>query len=175
MAKEKEPNKISFVKSKKTEKPQQDEPEKKDGRGGYREGSGRPETELTAEQWGIVKGVCHVLGTQEEAAHAIGIHRETLQKCITEVHGMTWEQFYSVHKTVGTLSLRRAQYKMAVGQDANKDTGAVEIAPNPTMAIWLGKQHLDQKDKHEIGFDPNQPAVFKLKMGKDLSTPKSKE
>jgi len=40
-------------------------------------------------------------------------------------------------REVGKSSLRRAQFTKA-------------LAGNPTMLIWLGKQHLEQQDRHEV-------------------------
>jgi hypothetical protein len=45
-------------------------------------------------------------------------------------------------------SLKRKQYDLAVNQQ------------NPTMLIWLGKQHLGQKDKNEHS-GPNNEPLFK--------------
>jgi hypothetical protein len=49
------------------------------------------------------------------------------------------KKFMAIHKKgmeKGKMSLRRKQYQMS--------------EKNPTMAIWLGKQYLNQKDKQEI-------------------------
>ena len=40
-------------------------------------------------------------------------------------------------REMGKISLRRAQFEKAIGG-------------NVVMQIWLGKQHLDQRDKQEI-------------------------
>lgn len=49
----------------------------------------------------------------------------------------------------GKATLRRRQWQLA-------------MAGNPTMLIWLGKQMLDQRDKHEHSGDPERPVVTEV-------------
>jgi hypothetical protein len=54
----------------------------------------------------------------------------------------------------GHASFRRAQYLTAIGKppvmNAAGDVVVPGMPPNPTMLIWMGKQHLDQKDKSDV-------------------------
>lgn len=34
------------------------------------------------------------------------------------------------------------------------------LAGSDTMLIWLGKQYLDQRDKQDVGSDPERPLLF---------------
>lgn len=121
-------------------------------RGGKREGAG-PKPKII--NWKTVKNLCHILATKAEICAILEIDEKTLTGAILREHGATWEQFFSRHSSMGKTSLRRQQYRLA-------------MKGNATMLIWLGKQALDQKDRAELGFDPNRPIRFKLKMGKQL-------
>lgn len=70
--------------------------------------------------------------TQKEAAAVLGVHQETLRRFFAreEKAKTAWQDGIET----GKVSLRRNQYKMSEN--------------NPTMAIWLGKQWLDQTDKN---------------------------
>lgn len=105
--------------------------------------------------------LCGVFCTEAEICSILDISVETLDRRIKEKYGHEYN-FRSIYKrfTAGAKSsLRREQYRVA-------------MKGNERMLIWLGKQHLDQKDKNELGFDPNRPAVFKLNMGKTLDPEK---
>ena len=88
---------------------------------------GRPKKPI---DYKTVKALAGVMATMEEIASALEISVRTLQRD---------EEFCRVYK-IGLdnakLSLRRNQFKMSVR--------------NPTMAIWLGKQYLNQTDKQDI-------------------------
>lgn len=62
-------------------------------------------------------------------------------------------------------NLRSAQIKKALGhyvEKTDKD-GTIEVyqtPPDTTMLIWMGKQYLEQRDKHEIAGDAERPVVF---------------
>lgn len=64
--------------------------------------------------------------TQQEIASFLGCSVDTLQR------DETFCGIYKKGMENGKMSLRRMQYKLA--------------EKNPTMAIWLGKQYLGQKD-----------------------------
>lgn len=69
----------------------------------------------------------------KEAGAVLGVHQDTLSAFL-HLHKKAMEA-WEFGKETGKASLRRNQYKMA--------------ETNPTMAIWLGKQMLDQSDKSE--------------------------
>ena len=66
--------------------------------------------------------------TYEEIADCVGTSVTTLQK--------RFKNLIEKGKAEGKKSLRRAQFEKAIGG-------------NVAMQIWLGKQHLDQRDKIE--------------------------
>ena len=88
---------------------------------------GRPKIELDYE---LIEKLAGIMCTQEEIASFIGCSVDTLQRD---------ETFCGIYKKgldAGKMSLRRKQWRLA-------DT-------NATMALWLGKQYLGQRDILEV-------------------------
>ena len=88
---------------------------------------GRPKKKIDYQ---TVEKLSSIMCTQEEISSYLEISVRTLQRD---------EEFCRVYKKgldKGKMSIRRQQYKMV-------ESG------NPTMAIWLGKQYLGQRDKQE--------------------------
>ena len=93
---------------------------------GSKNPGGRPKCDIDYVE---VEKLAKIMCTQEEIAAHLDIHVATLLRD---------EKFCEVYKKGienGKSSLRRKQYLMSES--------------NPTMAIWLGKQYLNQKDKTE--------------------------
>lgn len=81
----------------------------------------------------MVEKLANIQCTQQEIASFLGCSVDTLQRD---------EKFCGIYKKGqenGKMSLRRIQYKLA--------------EKNPTMAIWLGKQYLHQRDNIEVEHD----------------------
>ena len=105
-------------------KPQGDVPPEKDV-------GGRPcALECTDETLKQISSLSRMQCSQKEAAAVMGVHRETFAKFLDR-HQRARDAWEDGQET-GRVSLRRYQYKMA--------------EHNPTMAIWLGKNWLGQKD-----------------------------
>ncbi len=93
---------------------------------------GRPKKIIDYEN---VERLASIMCTQEEIASFLDLSVRTLQRD---------KEFCRVYKKgldKGKMSLRRKQFLMS--------------ETNPTMAIWLGKQYLDQRDKKDIEMDAN--------------------
>lgn len=87
----------------------------------------RPKKEI---DYTAVEKLANIQCTQEEIASFLELSVRTLQRD---------EEFCRIYKKGqdnGKMSLRRMQYKLA--------------DKNPTMAIWLGKQYLKQRDNIEV-------------------------
>jgi len=80
--------------------------------------------------------------THEEAAAFLEVSRKTFSEFLR--NNKKAEEAFEAGKGQGRLNLRRQQMKAA-------ENG------NSTMLVWLGKQLLDQKDKHQHGGDPENP------------------
>lgn len=80
----------------------------------------------------LLEAQCH--GT--EIAAYFGIHEDTLYKRVQDKYSMGFSAYSQQKKARGKAALKLAQWENA------KDG-------NTPMQIWLGKNHLDQKDKVE--------------------------
>ena len=92
--------------------------------------AGRPKKQINYD---MVEKLANIQCTQEEIANFLELSVRTLQRD---------EEFCRIYKKGqdnGKMSLRRIQYKLA--------------EKNPTMAIWLGKQYLRQRDNIEVEHD----------------------
>jgi hypothetical protein len=99
---------------------------------------GRPEFVLSPEEYEKLIAMIRIQCTQEEICGIYGgIDHKTLNKAIKAHGGVGFSHLYKKHSDEGKASLRRSQWKAA--QDGN-----------PTMLVWLGKQMLGQRDKHDI-------------------------
>lgn len=107
---------------------------------------GRPRNEYTPDQERAVEQAARVNCTYEEIADISGIPIGTLHRHF----GTTIERIRNDSKE----SLRRAQFKAA-------------IEGNPTMLIWLGKQWLKQKDKHEYSGPDEGPIAVSVSKDED--------
>ena len=100
---------------------------------------GRPKKELDYE---LIDRLASIQCTQEEIASFLSVSVRTLQRD---------EEFCRIYKKGidnGKMSLRRKQWKLA--------------DKNPTMAIWLGKQYLGQKDVIEENHNLNNGILDEL-------------
>ena len=89
--------------------------------------TGRPKKNIDYE---MVEKLASIMATQEGIASFLDISVRTLLRD---------EHFCHIYKKGlegGKMSLRRQQFKLS--------------ETNPTMAIWLGKQYLNQTDKQDI-------------------------
>ena len=86
--------------------------------------------------WPTVDKLCQLQCTGEEIASVLGCSYDTLERRVKEEHTMKCAEYIRQKAMGGRASLRRKQWAAA-------DKG------NVTMLIWLGKQYLGQKDKHE--------------------------
>lgn len=102
---------------------------------------GRPKVDV---DWETLNELCNIQCTGVECASVLGIHYDTLNEKIKEKGYPGFPEYLKVHGGSGKASLRRAQWKSALGGNA-------------PMMIWLGKQYLDQTDK-PIEEDQNEKA-----------------
>jgi hypothetical protein len=93
---------------------------------------GRPRIEVN---WEIFETACKLMATKEEILNLLNIKEMTLDRRIKEKYQDTFEGVLKKLSGNTKLSLRRFQFQLA--------------EKNVAMAIWLGKQYLDQKDTIE--------------------------
>ena len=132
-----------------TSKPSEQKPRGK--RGGARPGAGRPKEifKLNADEKTLqtVEGLGKIQATTKEAAAVLGVSEVTFIDFMKR--DKKARETFEYAKESGKTSLRRAQFKTA-------------LEGNATMLIWLGKQMLDQKDKHEHAGDPLNPIQHRV-------------
>lgn len=106
--------------------------------------AGRPEIEWGDKEFKQFETLCNMQCTQEEICSVMGVTDKTLMRLLKERYKdefaegekIDFSEIFKKHSGSGKASLRRLQFKIAEGGNA-------------TMAIFLGKQYLGQKDQIE--------------------------
>ena len=113
--------------------------------------AGRPKVVWSRKDCETFKALCAQFNTEEDICAVMGVNSDTLLRLINEhlYEEITGHKRRGTAKKVyfsdafkkfsanGRMSLRREQYRLAMGGDR-------------TMLIWLGKQHLGQRDEVEV-------------------------
>lgn len=94
---------------------------------------GRPEKPIDQK---VFEGLCAIQCTEEEIADAFDVSIDTIARWCKKTYGMTFAEVFSQKRGKGRISLRRSQFKLA--------------EKNATMAIFLGKQYLGQRDNVDV-------------------------
>lgn len=81
----------------------------------------------------IFENACELQCTQAEIARLFGCSVDTIERWCRRVYDESFAELYNKLAEGGKMSLRRNQMKLS--------------ETNATMAIWLGKQWLGQRDK----------------------------
>ena len=85
------------------------------------------------------ENLCGLQCTINEVCDFFDVEDDTLNSWCKKTYGTTFSEVFKRKRGKGQISLRRMQWKLA--------------EKNPTMAIFLGKQYLGQKDKIEYTDD----------------------
>jgi hypothetical protein len=110
--------------------------------------AGRPRKEIN---WTLFEDLCNLQCTQSEICSVLHIHDETLRIRVKERYEEDYPETYKRLSEGGKSSLRRIQFKLA--------------QKNTSMAIFLGKQWLGQRDNEQILVAPPELAnQFKVIM-----------
>ena len=94
----------------------------------------KPKLEHSEQLLDQIRALGRIQATVTECASVLRVSERTLQNFFTAHEDA--KEAHEGGKMEGRASLRRKQFAMADS--------------NATMAIWLGKQYLDQKDKSEV-------------------------
>lgn len=118
----------------------------------------RPKKEIDQKQF---EALCGLQCTLLEICDALDVTDKTLDKWCKRTYGEHFSEVFSKKRGKGKISLRRMQWRLA--------------EKNATMAIWLGKQYLGQKDIVELGMPVNNTqddalSVSLREMAKDLES-----
>lgn len=91
--------------------------------------AGRPTIQIDQHNF---EELCKMQCTEMEIAGFFGCSDETLNKWCKKTYKKTFEECFAIFRQGGKASLRRTQWKLA--------------ETNPSMAIFLGKNYLNQCD-----------------------------
>lgn len=94
---------------------------------------GRPKKEINKEQF---EKLCGFQCTMQEICDFFNITDKTLTRWCNDTYGKSFSEVFSQKRELGKVSLRMSQFRLA--------------EKNATMAIWLGKQYLGQRDEQYI-------------------------
>jgi hypothetical protein len=97
---------------------------------------GRPQIKIDKENF---EKLCALQCTLVEISEFFGCSEDTVERWCKRQYKMLFADIYKKKSAVGRISLRRSQFKMAES--------------NPALAIWLGKQYLNQVDRNEVHND----------------------
>ena len=89
----------------------------------------RPRTDIDQKQ---CENLCGLQCTLEEIGGWVAVTHKTLDSWCKRTYNASFSEVFKQKRGNGKISLRRMQWRLA--------------EKNATMAIWLGKQYLDQKD-----------------------------
>ena len=92
----------------------------------------RPQKEINRKYF---ENMCGIQCTQDEICHVFGVTDKTLNAWCKREYGKGFSEVFKEKRSVGKISLRRAQWKLA--------------EKSPAMAIFLGKNYLGQTDRYE--------------------------
>ena len=95
--------------------------------------TGRPRIEIDREQF---QKLCAIQCTLDEISSWFKCSPDTIERWCTRELSMSFAEAFKTWSADGKISLRRNQFRMA--------------EHNVSMAIWLGKQYLGQKDQQDI-------------------------
>lgn len=103
---------------------------------------GRPPKEISQKQF---ESLCAIQCTQEEICAVLDVDDKTLTRWCKQVYKKSFSEIFSIKRQNGKASLRRMQWHLAEKQ--------------PSMAIFLGKNILGQRDNIEVN---NEAELSKL-------------
>lgn len=107
--------------------------------------AGRPRKEIDADQF---EKLCYLQCTLEEIASFFKCSPDTIERWAQREYGVHFAEAYKRYSAGGKISLRRWQFKMA--------------EHNVSMAIWLGKQLLGQREQVEVAAPGAESAVEQI-------------
>lgn len=80
--------------------------------------------------------LCGLQCTLDEICSFFNVEDDTLNSWCKKTYKKTFSEVFKVKRGLGKISLRRNMFQLA--------------EKNPTMAIWLSKQHLGMKDNVDV-------------------------
>ena len=94
---------------------------------------GRPKKPI---DWKEAEKLCYIQCSEVEIADWFHVSVDTLARRLREEKGVSFKEFFELHRVQGKIALRRNMFKMS--------------EKSPQMAIFLAKNWLEMKDTQEI-------------------------
>ena len=113
----------------------------------------RPRKNIDQEQF---EKLCEIQCTRDEILDWFGVTDKTLSAWCKRTYGESFSAIYAKKREKGKKSLRRAQWQLATEK------------LNPTMLIWLGRQHLGQRELPEDSIDQEDTEGYLGEAGLDV-------
>lgn len=110
--------------------------------------TGRPRKEINQK---LFENLCGIQCTEVEICAALECCEDTLNAWCKRTYKMTFSEAYKSKSQMGKSSLRRMQFKLA--------------EKSASMAIWLGKQYLGQRDQPEDSIETEDADAYFAKAG----------
>lgn len=107
---------------------------------------GRPNIEIKKDEF---EKLCGLNCTEEEIAGWFNCSEETIRRFCKKEYNQQFCEVYKRLSAKGRISLRRTQFRIA--EDGNA-----------TMAIWLGKQILGQKDRQDVALEAEKDFTINI-------------
>ena len=98
----------------------------------------RPRIEIDKKQF---EQLCSLQCTKSEIASFFDCSEDTIERWCQREYKVNFAVIFAQKRGLGKISLRRSQFRMA--------------ETNPSMAIWLGKQYLGQREQQEVSVSIN--------------------
>lgn len=105
----------------------------------------RPRIEIDKKQF---EKLCGLQCTKEELAGFFNCSEDTIERWCRREYKESFAVVFAQKRVTGKISLRRSQFRMA--------------ETNPTMAIWLGKQYLNQREQQDIMISSSDETVKEM-------------
>lgn len=97
------------------------------------------------------EGLCGIQCTKFEICDFFDVTDKTLENWCKRTYKKGFSEVFAIKRGRGKVSLRRSQFRLAES--------------NATMAIWLGKQYLGQRD--EVKLDAQTKNELTIRMDRD--------
>jgi hypothetical protein len=113
----------------------------------------RPRKEIDQKNF---ENLCGLQCTKEEICAFFDITDKTLDGWCSRTYHKGFSEVFREKRGIGKISLRRSQFELA--------------KKNATMAIWLGKQYLEQKEQVQVAVKTENNLLDVIKATEEIDT-----
>ena len=113
----------------------------------------RPLKEIDKKQF---ENLCGLQCTKDEFCAFFEVTDKTLENWCKRTYSKGFSEIFREKRGIGKISLRRSQFELA--------------KKNAAMAIWLGKQYLNQRDQVQIEVKNENNLLDVIKSTEEIDT-----